>query len=558
MITASELRGIPLFATLPDDEAETLTARLADIHLRAGDWLLHEGEQPSFFLLIEGSIEVRKVVHGTERRINVYRAGEYFGELPLLLGSPAIASLRALVPARVAQLDHGDFAQLFAACDTFAAELTGTMTRRFQRLRDLAAEPAPANVTIVGHPYDVACHQLRDFLARNRITFRWHDPTKPQARGEYGPPRPGDRFPIVILPNGERLTTPTLQVLAEKLGLQTRPGHATYDVAIVGAGPAGLAAAVYGASEGLRTVLIEREAPGGQAGTSSRIENYLGFPTGVSGDELGTRALQQARRFGAELVVARRVQRLESTVGTDHSVVLDGGDVVRARTVILATGVSWRELEVPGADALVGRGIYYGAARTEALNCQGLHVYLVGGGNSAGQAAMFFANYARKVSLLVRGPSLAATMSHYLIEQLATKDNIEICCHCRIARVEGEARLEAIVIEHRDGGEQEYVPASAVFVFIGADAETDWLPGEVIRDQNGYVCTGRDVMDLVAQRSAKWPLERDPFLLETSIPGIFAVGDVRHGSIKRVASGVGEGSMAIAFVHQYLALNPPA
>jgi thioredoxin reductase (NADPH) len=557
MITAGELRSIPLFATLPDDEAETLTARLADIHLRAGDWLLHEGEQPSFFMLIDGSIEVRKVVHGAERRINVYHAGEYFGELPLLLGSPAIASLRALVPARVAQLDHGDFAQLFAACDTFAAELTGTMTRRFQRLRDLATEPAPARVTIVGHPYDVACHQLRDFLARSRITFRWLDPTKPEAHGEYGPPQPGDRFPIVILPNGERLATPTLQVLADKLGLQTRPGRGVYDVAIVGAGPAGLAAAVYGASEGLRTVLIEREAPGGQAGTSSRIENYLGFPTGVSGDELGTRALQQARRFGAELVVARHVQQLESAPGADHCVVLDGGDVVRARTVVLATGVSWRELEVPGADALIGRGIYYGAARTEALNCQGQHVHLVGGGNSAGQAAMFFANYARKVSLLVRGPSLAATMSHYLIEQLATKDNIEICCRCRIARVEGEQRLEAIVIEHRDSGEQEYVPASAVFVFIGADAETDWLPGEMIRDRNGYVCTGRDVMDLVAQRSAKWPLDRDPFLLESSIPGVFAVGDVRHGSIKRVASGVGEGSMAIAFVHQYLALHRP-
>ena len=556
MITASELRGIPLFATLPDDEAETLTARLADVHLRAGDWLLHEGQQPSFFLLIDGSIEVRKVVHGVERQIAVYRAGEYFGELPLLLGAPAIASLRALEPARVAQLDHGDFSLLFESCDVFAAELTGMMTKRFERLRKLATEPAPASVTIVGHPYDVACHHLRDFLARNRITFRWFDPTRPQMAGDYGPARPGDRFPIVILPDGERLQTPTLRELADRLGLQTRPAETTYDVAIVGAGPAGLAAAVYGASEGLRTLLIEREAPGGQAVTSSRIENYLGFPTGVSGDELGGRALQQARRFGAELLVAREVIRLEpADASADHRVLLDGGEVVRARTVILATGVDWRELEVPGAEALVGRGIYYGAARTEALNCQGQHIFLVGGGNSAGQAAMFFANYARKVSLLVRGPSLAATMSHYLIQQLATKDNIEVCTRCRIVRVEGEQRLESIVIEHRDTGDLSREPASAVFVFIGADAVTGWLPDLLIRDERGYVCTGRDVMDLVARNNGTWPLARDPFLLETSTPGIFAVGDVRHGSVKRVASGVGEGSMAIAFVHQYLALR---
>ena len=242
-----------------------------------------------------------------------------------------------------------------------------------------------------------------------------------------------------------------------------------------------------------------------------------------------------------------------SQEGGEHALSLDGGDPIRARSVILATGVSWRELEVPGADALVGRGIYYGAARTEALNCQGEHVFLVGGGNSAGQAAMFFANYARKVSLLVRGPSLAASMSHYLIEQLKSKDNIEICAHCRIVRVIGEQRLEAIVVEHRDTGELVTEQTSAVFAFIGADAETGWLPASVIRDEKGFVCTGRDVMDLVARSQGDWPLERDPFLLESSVPGIFAVGDVRHGSIKRVASGVGEGSMAIAFVHQFLA-----
>jgi thioredoxin reductase (NADPH) len=553
MITGQQLRSVPLFAALPDDEAETLAARLADVRLREGDWLLHEGEQPSFFLLIEGSLEVRKVVHGTERRISAYSAGDYFGEVPLLLGSSAIVSLRALEPSRVAQLDQGDFASLFGSCKAFAGELTRTMTQRVTNLQKLAAEEAPASVAIVGHRYDIAGHQVRDFLARNRIAFKWLDPTRAELSGGLEPPRPGDRFPVVILPGGERLVTPSLRELAEGVGLQTAPNGAAYDLAIIGAGPAGLAAAVYGASEGLRTILIEREAPGGQAATSSRIENYLGFPTGVSGDELGARALQQARRFGAELLVARHVVGLDpAAAGADPAVLLDGGDRVRARSVILAMGVAWRELEVPGADALIGRGIYYGAARTEALSSQGQHVFLVGGGNSAGQAAMFFANYAHKVSLLVRGPSLNESMSHYLIQQLATKSNIEVCTGCRIVRVEGEHRLEAIVIEHLDTGELVREPTSAVFVFIGADATTEWLPDAFIRDEHGYICTGRDVMDLVAKNQGSWLLDRDPFLLETSVPGVFAAGDVRHGSIKRVASGVGEGSMAIAFVHQYL------
>src|SRR5258708_20560720 len=296
MITAQDLRSIALFAALPDNEAETLAARVADVRLREGDWLIHEGEQPSFFLLIDGSLEVRKVVHGTERRITEYHQGGYFGELPLLLGSPAIVSLRAMEPARVAQLDHGDFTQLFTSCSAFASELTRTMMQRVTRLQDLAAQAAPPGVTIVGHPYDIACHQLRDFLARNRIAFRWVDPTRPPASGEIAAPQPGDRFPVVILANRKRLVTPTLRELAIGLELQTAPGNSPYDLASIGAGPAGLAAAVYGASEGLKTILIEREAPGGQAGTSSRIENYLGFPTGLPGDELTARAVQQAQR----------------------------------------------------------------------------------------------------------------------------------------------------------------------------------------------------------------------------------------------------------------------
>ncbi len=554
MITADLLRGVPLLAPLPDAELETLAAHGADIRLRAGDWLIHEGEVPSFFVLLEGRVEVVKEFNGVARVLTTYMPGEYFGEVPLLLGAPAVAGLRALEATRVCGFEASDFRRLIASCSHLNGEIMKTMATRVGRLQAIASEEPAATATIIGHRFDLACHHVRDFLARNRIAFKWIDPTRPDRNPGVAPPQPGDSYPVVVLADGTRLVTPSLRELAEKLGLQTKPASSMYDVAIIGAGPAGLAAAVYGASEGLCTILIEREAPGGQAGTSSRIENYLGFPTGVSGEELGLRALQQAQRFGAEIVVARQVLGLDADSALPtRTVQLDGGEKVGARSIILASGVSWRQLEAPGCDTFLGRGVYYGAARTEALNCRGQDVFLVGGGNSAGQAAMFFANYAQSVHLLVRGPSLAATMSRYLIDQLATKENIRVRTEQRIMRVEGGDHLESVVIDNRRSGEVSTEAAAAVFVFIGADAETAWLPGAVIRDKRGYVCTGRDVLDLVATKQGNWPLQRDPFLLETSVPGLFAAGDVRHGSIKRVAAGVGEGSMAIAFVHQYLA-----
>src|SRR2546427_702045 len=465
MITPEDLQRVPLLADVPPAELGVIASRAADIQLRAGEWLIQEGEVAAFFIVLSGRLFVWKRVGSGEQKINEYRAGDYAGEVPLLLGAPAIASLQA-------------------------------------------AEPSRAD----------------------------------------------EQFPVVVLPNGERLVTPTLRALAERLGLQTTASATCYDVAIVGAGPAGLAAAVYGASEGLHTILIEREAPGGQAGTSSRIENYLGFHTGIAGDELANRALHQAKRFGAEIVVARQVVGIAVGAGrASPAVLLDGGDRVEAQTTIIATGVAWRKLDVFGADRFVGRGVYYGAARSEAQITRGRDIYLVGGGNSAGQAAMFFANYAHTVTLLVRGRSLSESMSHYLIEQLRTKANIKFQMYCRIVALEGSDHLEAIVIEDRQTGAQKREPADALFVFIGADAQTSWLPEALIRDESGYVCTGRDVVDLVAQRRGTWPLARDPYLLETSVAGVFAAGDVRHGSIKRVASGVGEGSMAIAFVHQFLA-----
>jgi thioredoxin reductase (NADPH) len=555
MITVSDLREVPLLAGVPDAELEVMAKRSADIRLRTNDWLIQEGEVPAFFIVISGRLNVVKAIAGVDREITHFGPGDYGGELPILLGTPAIAGLIAAEPSRVARLDRSDFRELIVACPLLNAQLLQKMATRVSGLQQLAIQAPLETVTIIGHRFDLACHEVRDFLARNHVAFRWYDPRDPEARvGLPATPRTDERFPVVRFPDGSQLITPTFRQLAARLGLQTTPSSALYDIAIIGGGPAGLAAAVYAASEGLRTMLIERDAPGGQAGTSSRIENYLGFPAGISGDELGARALQQAQRFGAEIVVARQATGIANTGNEPtHCIVLDGGERVGARTIVLATGVAWRELEIPGADALVGRGVYYGAARTEALGTRGRDIYLIGAGNSAGQAAMFFADYARTVTLLCRGHDIGASMSHYLIELLRTKSNIRVELRTQVVQAQGTDRLEAIVIENRDTGERRREETDALFVFIGADAQTSWLPQPIIRDERGYVCTGRDVMDLVAANQGHWPLDRDPYLLETSIPGIFAVGDVRHGSIKRVASGVGEGSMAIAFVHQYLA-----
>ncbi|MEP6996577.1 MAG: FAD-dependent oxidoreductase [Betaproteobacteria bacterium] len=558
MITGDMLRAVPLLAGVSAAELDTIAGRAADISLHTNEWLIQEGEVPSFFILLSGRLTVFKSVGGVERAINEYRPGDHGGELPLLLGSPAIASLRASEPSRVCRLDAADFRELIVACPELNARLLRTMATRIEGLQQLASEAPLATVTIVGHRYDLACHALRDFLTRNHVAFRWYDPRDPEARVGLAPmPQPDEIYPVVIFPDGTRLVTPTFREVAAPLGLQTAPSRRVYDVAIIGAGPAGLAAAVYGASEGLRTILIERQAPGGQAGTSSRIENYLGFPTGVAGDELAARALRQAQRFGAEILVARGATGIDpASHDARHAVLLEDGERVQTRSIVIATGVAWRELDLPNAPLLVGRGVYYGAARTEALNTRGLDIFMIGGGNSAGQAAMFFASYAHTVTLLVRGPSLERSMSQYLIEQLASRSNIHVKPRSLVVALEGNDRLEAIVIEDRATGRRKREPTEALFVFIGADAETTWLPPAVIRDGRDYVCTGRDVMDLVAGNQGTWPLERDPYLLETSVPGMFAVGDVRHGSVKRVASGVGEGSMAIAFVHQYLADSP--
>jgi thioredoxin reductase (NADPH) len=554
VITADLIRRIALFANVPGDERASLAARAADLHLRKDEWLIVEGQNPGFYGLLEGHIDVLKIVDGQEHRLTTYGPGDSFGEVPLLLGSPAIANLRATEPCRVLRLEGAEFLQLVSQCHVLSSEITKTMAARVSRLSQFQVEHPRGVVTVIGDAHDAACFDVRDFLQRNGVAFVWRESNGASQADQDHPVAPT----TVVLPDGSRLETPTFRRLAEALELQTEPRHSDYDVVIVGGGIGGLAAAVYGASEGLRTLSVERIAYGGQAGTSSRIENYLGFPVGIGGEELSARARRQALRFRAELLVTREVIRLEpdgpAADPPAHTIVLEDESRVRARTVVLATGVEWRRLAVPGIERLVGHGVYYGAARAEALQTQGRTVHLVGGGNSAGQAALLFAEYAESVTMLVRGRSLAASMSRYLIDQISQQHNVRVETGAQVTGVEGTESLEAIEVTSDHGRRPERRPSDALFVLIGGEPQTAWLPDAVIRDQWGYICTGRDVMDLLRERPpTTWPLARDPFLLETSVPGILAAGDVRHGSIKRCSAAVGEGSMAIAVVHQVLA-----
>jgi thioredoxin reductase (NADPH) len=403
-------------------------------------------------------------------------------------------------------------------------------------------------VRVIGHRFSKDSHDLRDFLARNRVPARWVDVERDGEARELLAVTgvEPDRLPVALLEDGSVLERPTTLELAERLGISAQPTGDHYDLVIVGGGPAGLAAAVYGASEGLRTVLVEREAPGGQAGQSSRIENYLGFPAGLSGSDLARRATDQARRLGAELVTVQEAVAL-TVEGAGRFVQLTGGGVLSANTVLVASGVSYRQLNAPGFAELTGAGVYYGAALTEARACANQHVVVIGGANSAGQAAVYFSGYAGRVTMLVRGGSLAKSMSHYLIEQIAALPNIEVRTEAQAVAAEGSnGHLRALRIRAADGSES-VEEVDACFVFIGAAPRTDWLEGVVARDERGFILAGPDVRD------HGWPLSRDPLTLETSVPGVFVAGDVRARSIKRVASAVGEGSMTVSLIHEYLA-----
>ncbi|HEV2422266.1 MAG TPA: FAD-dependent oxidoreductase [Candidatus Acidoferrales bacterium] len=414
--------------------------------------------------------------------------------------------------------------------------------------------PAFSGVRVLGHRWSSRSYAVRDFLARNQVPYHWLDAedSEKSAETRAALAAAGDaaKLPVVLFSDGTWLSDPATLDIAERLGLRTRPETSFYDLLIVGGGPAGLAAAVYGASEGLRTVMIERDAPGGQAGMSSRIENYLGFPSGLSGADLARRAVTQARRFGVEILTPQEVTRLRVEAGSKFAALADGTEI-GAKALIIATGVSYRRLDVPGMDRVQGAGVYYGAAMTEASSCRGEDVYIVGGANSAGQAAMFFSQYARRSILLVRGSSLEVSMSQYLVDQIRQTQNIDVELNSEVVEVFGQDHLEAISVRCVTTGEAQKLAANSLFIFIGAQPRTEWLATVIERDDKGFLLTGPDLM-----RDGKppkgWPLERDPWLLEASSPGIFVAGDVRYRSIKRVASGVGEGSNAVQFVHQYL------
>jgi thioredoxin reductase (NADPH) len=546
MLTPEEVQAIPLFSSLAQTELELLARTSADIHLGTGEYIVHEGDTDRvLYAVVSGKMEVVKLFDGIERTLGFRVTGTIFGEIPIAIGSPFYGSYRAAEPTRLMRVEARQYFAIASVAPDVFMKVSAIARERIGGMQGYSAQPPKPLVTMFGQRWDPACADMRRFLARNQISFDWITPDSPDLSTLWQGPLPNEGdCPVLRLADGTVLTKPKVRDVARLLGLQTSARLAEYDTVIIGGGPAGLAAAVYGASEGLRTLCIEREAPGGQAGTSSRIENYLGFPSGVSGDELASRALQQAKRLGAEILVTRAVTRIDPE---RREIVLDGDEVIRTRTIIIASGVKWRRLKIEGFDRLLGKGIYFGAARSEAGATNGQDLYLIGAGNSAGQAAMYFANYARKVTLVVRGDSLEKSMSQYLIEQLRGKSNIAVQLRSEVEAVYGDTHLTAIDVRDASKATHRH-DCDGLFVFIGADAETEWLPPEIARDAHGYVLTGDDI-----SKAGRWSHDRDPYLLETSVPGIFACGDVRSSKVKRVAAAVGEGSMSIAFVHQYLA-----
>jgi thioredoxin reductase (NADPH) len=545
VITAAELANIRFFATLEAKELEYLAGTVEDLRLIEGEYLVREGDERALFVIIEGMTELTKVINGVERVVATRAPGELFGEVPMMLSTPFPASCRATEQSRVLKLSVKVFYTLAATAPQISEYVGTRAAKLIPELKTLVAQPLEPTMIVIGPRLDPNVRAVETFLHRNQITFDSMTPDDPDLAGRTGEQSGiNGPYPVIQLKDGTRLIAPTMRIIATVGGLHVTPSRTSYDVVIVGGGPAGMAAAVNAASEGLRTILIEPTAPGGQAGTSSRIENYLGFPFGISGDDLASRALQQAKRLGAEIIVTRTVERIDPTTLT---VTLDGSETLRTKSIILASGVSWRRITIESVDRFMGAGVYYAAARSDAALTQGKDIYLIGAGNSAGQAAIFFSGHARSVTLIVRAESLTQSMSQYLIDQIATKPNIRVETQSEIVAVHGGEHLEAIEVINRSSGQTSRRDATVLFVMIGANAMTGWLPPEIVKDSHGYILTGIDAM-----KQGIWDHEREPYALETSIPGIFAVGDVRSGSVKRVAAAVGEGGMAISYVHRYL------
>jgi thioredoxin reductase (NADPH) len=531
VITAAELSAIPLFADLTPDQLAFLARAVEDIPLLPGEYAVHEGDERALFVVVDGRVDLTKEVNGVERVIGPRGPGELYGEVPVMLSMNMPASCVAVEASRMIKVDVGTFFTLAATAPQVVERVGALAKGRMEGLKEIAAEKPTPDLVVIGPLVDPRVHELRTFLHRNRISFETHD-------APHGL--------VVERSDGTRLVDPTLRELALAGGLRVEPARDEYDVVIVGGGPTGLTAADNGAAEGLRTLVVERFAPGGQAGTSTRIENYTGFPFGVSGDELASKALRQAGRLGAEIVVTRAVEAVDPRTLT---VALDGGSQIGAKVVLLTSGVEWRHVPLAEIDRFVGNGVYYGAARSDSGLAHGKDVYIIGAGNSAGQAALFFSRFARSVTLVVRGESLAASMSQYLIDQIGSNRHVTVETRSEVVALHGQDVLEQIEVVDRRTGTVATHDTEVLFVMIGAAAVTSWLPDEVARDAHGYVLTGP-----AARLSGGWLQARDPFALETTVPGLFAAGDVRSGSVKRVVSGVGEGGMAIAFVHQLLAL----
>ncbi|MET9573965.1 FAD-dependent oxidoreductase [Streptomyces sp. DT199] len=459
----------------------------------------------------------------------------------------AYADTNAAIDAiNVVDLDH----YLLKPWDPPEEKLYPVLDDLLQAWKTSDFRPVPST-KVVGHRWSSRSSDVREFLARNQVPYRWYSADEPEGRRLLAAAgEDGMRLPVVITPDGSPLVEPEAVDLAARVGLATTPTADFYDLVVIGGGPAGLGAAVYGASEGLRTVLVERSATGGQAGQSSRIENYLGFPDGVSGAQLTDRARRQASKFGAEILTAREVTALEVN-GAARIVRFSDGSAVAAHSVILATGVSYRQLAAPGCEDLTGCGLYYGSALTEAPSCQDQDVYIVGGANSAGQAAMYLSRGAKSVTLLVRGESLSASMSHYLIQQIEESPNIQVRSRTVVEAAHGDGHLERLTLRDVDSGHTEQVDAQWVFVFIGAAPLTGWLDGTVLRDERGFILAGPD-LSADGRPPEGWELDRPPYHLETNVPGVFVAGDARSESAKRVASAVGEGAMAVMLVHRYL------
>ncbi len=546
MIRLEEVRDIPVLSGLSHIDLLSLVQGAADLLVDRNEWLIREGSTCGFFIILSGRFETWKEVNGREERIADhygYEAGEFVGEVPILLGTPSFASIRAAEPSRVMRLNPAQLRTLMLSSPSGGEMIMDTMTFRINRIKNYVHGSPVSRVQIFDPSSEDDCREIRKFLSMNGIEFE----TQTTARHSATSTAPATPPPSIFI-DGKLIEgqPPSTRAVARALGFTTTPRQRAYDVAIIGAGPAGLAAAVSASSEGLRTIVIERAAPGGQAATSSRIENYPGFPGGLSGEELTTRTLRQAEKFNTEIVVTREVQRLYP-LPDGHCVEMEGDERIVSRAVVLATGVEWRRLELKGIDRLLGKGVLYGASKTEASAVAGKEVFIVGGGNSAGQAAIFLSGYASNVTMVIRSSGLASSMSEYLVSRLRTTRNIHLKTLSEVVSLEGNGKLEAIFIQQAGEGPVRRA-ADALLLMIGAEAKTDWLPKEIQRDSKGFIVTGTDVSEF-GNRS------RQPFLLETSIPGIFCAGDVRHSSIKRVASSVGEGSMTICFVHQYLALE---